>query len=227
MQQASRTGIIFLVYSKSPVSLLFNYSNSVLVLSDEGSVVFEGLWEFPWFPVGSVQDAKRELYDAYFHAQPNYNAIDCIYHFVPIFLWIHLSWPSETNSWFNQSIPHSSHHPRTTSELLWFSTRTIRNQLMQPAPPPPTMSPGSPPIERNPYTKRIAEIRETVTKAKRIQGVAGRLNKCMTRNSMVLIHCLIALFLSLLLGGMFYQLPCYRAGIERRENLFHIIVSIQ
>ena len=61
------------------------------------------------------------------------------------------------------------------------------------------MSSSHPP-SRNPYTVRISEIRETVTKEKRIQNVASRLQRCMTRTSMCAMHCLVALLLSLLLG---------------------------
>ena len=80
------------------------------------------------------------------------------------------------------------------------------------------------PRNLNPYIKRITEIRETVTKNERIRGVSTRLRKCLTRNSLCLIHCLLALFLSVVLGSLFYQLPHTRDGIEKRENLFHIIV---
>lgn len=79
-------------------------------------------------------------------------------------------------------------------------------------------------LGRNPYIKRITEIRETVTKAERVRGVSKRIHKCMTRDSLCLIHCLLALFLSILLGSLFYQLPHTRDGIEKRENLFHILV---
>lgn len=72
---------------------------------------------------------------------------------------------------------------------------------------------------------RISEIRETVTKEKRIQNVATRLQRCMTRTSICAIHCLVAFLLSLLLGVLYYHMPVIRAGVEKRENLFHIIVG--
>ena len=88
------------------------------------------------------------------------------------------------------------------------------------------MSSSHPP-SRNPYTVRISEIRETVTKEKRIQNVASRLQRCMTRTSMCAMHCLVALLLSLLLGVLYYNIPAIRAGIEKRENLFHILVRLR
>lgn len=43
LQEMSRTGILFLVYSKIPASFLCTYSSSILVLSDEGESLFYGL----------------------------------------------------------------------------------------------------------------------------------------------------------------------------------------
>lgn len=92
---------------------------------------------------------------------------------------------------------------------------------------PSSNTSSSHPPSRNPYTVRISEIRETVTKEKRIQNVASRLQRCMTRTSMCAMHCLVALLLSLLLGVLYYNIPAIRAGIEKRENLFHILVRLR
>ena len=77
LQEMSRTGILFLVYSKIPASFLCTYSSSILVLSDEG----ESLFSFS-FTVGKIDEAKKALYDPYFKAQEDFNTIDCIYHSV-------------------------------------------------------------------------------------------------------------------------------------------------
>ena len=42
LQEMSKTGILFLVYSSIPISLLCHYSNQLIVLSDGGSVLFSG-----------------------------------------------------------------------------------------------------------------------------------------------------------------------------------------
>lgn len=42
LQEMSKTGILFLVYSSIPISLLCHYSNQLIVLSDEGSVLYYG-----------------------------------------------------------------------------------------------------------------------------------------------------------------------------------------
>ena len=104
--------------------------------------------------------------------------------------------------------------------LIIIRSKSIRDQLSIKDQNPDSFSSS----DRNPYIKRITEIRETVTKTERIRGVSARLHKCMTRNSLCWIHCLLALFLSVILGFLFYQLPHTRDGIEKRENLFHIIV---
>ena len=53
MKQVCRTGILFLVYGKSPNATIFNYTDSVLVLSDIGSVLYSG----------TIHEAKQVLYD--------------------------------------------------------------------------------------------------------------------------------------------------------------------
>ena len=72
MKQVSRTGILFLVYAKSPNATIFNYTDSVLVLGDTGSVMYSG----------TINEGKRILYDAYYEPQSNYNSMDCLYHMV-------------------------------------------------------------------------------------------------------------------------------------------------
>ena len=82
LQEMSRTGILFLVYSAIPTSFLCMFSNSILVLSDEGESLFYGMpSRFPSLR-GKVDDAKQALYDPYFKAQQEFNTIDCIYHSV-------------------------------------------------------------------------------------------------------------------------------------------------
>ena len=101
----------------------------------------------------------------------------------------------------------------------------MQRQLDASPPPPPTASPGCPPPAPNPYIQRILDIRETVTLNKRIPFVATRLRKCMTRTGLCQWHCILGLVLGVVLGLLFYQLPETRAGIEKRENLFHVIVQ--
>ena len=108
--------------------------------------------------------------------------------------------------------------------FLTYSSITIRRQLDAPPPPPPTSSPGCPPPAPNPYVQRILDIRETVTLNKRIPNVAKRLRKCMTRTGFCQWHCILGLLIGVFLGILFYQLPQTRAGIEKRENLFRVIV---
>ena len=72
MKQVCRTGILFLVYGKSPNATIFNYTDSVLVLSDIGSVLYSG----------TIHEAKQVLYDKNYDPQPNYNSMDCLYHIV-------------------------------------------------------------------------------------------------------------------------------------------------
>lgn len=80
--------------------------------------------------------------------------------------------------------------------------------------------------EKNPYLFRINEIRDTVTKGKRLPFVAYRLRKCLTRNTYCQWHMAISVLLAILLGILFYKLPSTRIGIEKRENLFRILVSL-
>lgn len=82
MQQVSRTGILFLVYSKSPNATIFNFTDSILVLGDTGAVIYNGFLSFDNSLLGSIAEAKRTLYDPYFDPQPNYNSMDCLYHLV-------------------------------------------------------------------------------------------------------------------------------------------------
>ena len=42
MRDMSKRGILFLVYSHTPTPILFNYTESVLVLSNKGRVLFNG-----------------------------------------------------------------------------------------------------------------------------------------------------------------------------------------
>ena len=117
------------------------------------------------------------------------------------------------------SLPLSFYIPFLTCRSI-----TIRRQLEAPPPPPPTSSPGCPPPAANPYVQRILDIRETVTLNKRIPNVAKRLRKCMTRTGFCQWHCILGLLIGVFLGILFYQLPQTRAGIEKRENLFRVVV---
>ncbi|KAK8801627.1 hypothetical protein WA588_005913, partial [Blastocystis sp. NMH] len=202
MQQASRTGILFLVYSKSPTSILYDYSDSMLVLSDSGVVLY----------YGSISTSRSVLFDPYFDPQPNYNSMDRVYHLLTYgdtFLLHQL-----------QSTFLSSDTAQSILQALPLS------QVEETSNDPSSNMSSSHPPSRNPYTVRISEIRETVTKEKRIQNVASRLQRCMTRTSMCAMHCLVALLLSLLLGVLYYNIPAIRAGIEKRENLFHILCTL-
>lgn len=80
--------------------------------------------------------------------------------------------------------------------------------------------------KENPFIYRITEIQDTVTKGKRVPFVANRLRKCFTRGGYCQWHCVMGVILAILLGTLFYDLPSTRAGIEKRENLFRIIVLI-
>lgn len=84
MQQASRTGILFLVYSKSPTSILYDYSDSMLVLSDSGVVLYYGGSASSLSSPGSISTSRSVLFDPYFDPQPNYNSMDRVYHLVGI-----------------------------------------------------------------------------------------------------------------------------------------------
>lgn len=88
--------------------------------------------------------------------------------------------------------------------------------------PPPSDSSS----DQNPYIFRINEIRDTVTKGERVPFLAYRLRKCFTRSTYCQWHCSMAVLLAVLLGLLFHDLPSTRAGIEKRENLFRIIVLV-
>lgn len=83
-----------------------------------------------------------------------------------------------------------------------------------------------PSLTKSPYIQRINQIRDSVTKEQRIPFVSKRLRKCFTRTTLCQWHCIIAFILAIVLGLMFYDLPSTRSGIEKRENLFHIIVFL-
>lgn len=217
MQTVSRTGVCFLVYSTSPVSLICSFSDTVLVLGPRGSVLY----------YGDLAEAKRTLFDPYYREEPHYNALDCLYHVV-------------RNEAFRPKLAvewRYVHHPLPqrrfplllhvgVSSGVSSSVQSLLYALDHPA-PPPTSSPGLPPVQLNPFTKRITEIRETVTKVKRVPFVASRLKKSITRKRIALWHSCFAIFVGLLLGLMFNNLPQNRLGIEKRENLFHIIVALR
>lgn len=84
MQQASRTGILFLVYSKVPTSILYDYSDSMLVLSDSGAVLYYGGSVSSPSSPGSISTSRAVLFDPYFDPQPNYNSMDRVYHLVTL-----------------------------------------------------------------------------------------------------------------------------------------------
>lgn len=107
--------------------------------------------------------------------------------------------------------------------LFIHSSRVLYNAASQPPPPEVTSSTGTTP-EQNPYIFRINEIRDTVTKGERVPFLAYRLRKCFTRSTYCQWHCGMAVVLAILLGLLFHDLPITRAGIEKRENLFRIIV---
>ena len=81
-----------------------------------------------------------------------------------------------------------------------------------------------PSLTKSPYIQRINKIRDSVTKEQRIPFVSNRLQKCFTRTKLYQWHCIIAFILAIILGLMFYDLPTSRSGIEKRENLFRVIV---
>ena len=79
--------------------------------------------------------------------------------------------------------------------------------------------------ESNPFTKRITEIRETVTKSRRVGCTAARLKRCVTRSGLYRTHCVLGAVLGVVIGLVFFDLPTTRKGIEKRESLFRIVVS--
>lgn len=79
--------------------------------------------------------------------------------------------------------------------------------------------------QSNPFTKRITEIRETVTKSHRVGCTAARLKRCVTRNGLYRTHCVLGAVLGVVIGLIFFDLPTTRKGIEKRESLFRIVVS--
>ena len=94
------------------------------------------------------------------------------------------------------------------------------------SPQSPGFSPGHAPAASNPFTKRLNEIRETVTKNHRVKYTAVRLRNCMRRNGLLRLHCVLGVVLGLVLGLLYYGLPMSREGIEKRESLFRIIVGV-
>ena len=76
----------------------------------------------------------------------------------------------------------------------------------------------------NSYLYRMSEIRDTVTKVKRVPFVSSRLRKCFTRSGFCQWHCFASIFFASILCIIFNDLPPNRMGIEKRENLFRVIV---
>ena len=72
IKTVARTGVLFLVYSNTPISVLCNYLDSVLVLGDMGAVLY----------YGDLVEGKQVLFDPYYQEQPHYNALDCLFHTV-------------------------------------------------------------------------------------------------------------------------------------------------
>ena len=72
LKTVARTGVLFLVYSKTPISILCNYLDSVLVLGDRGAVLY----------YGDLVEGKKVLFDPYYREEPHYNALDCLFHTV-------------------------------------------------------------------------------------------------------------------------------------------------
>ena len=44
MKDASRTGLLFLVYTATPSSIISTYSDQILILGNKGSVLFCGIF---------------------------------------------------------------------------------------------------------------------------------------------------------------------------------------
>lgn len=103
------------------------------------------------------------------------------------------------------------------------STQRLLHSLKLPT--SPTMSPGRAPQEPNPFTKRITEIRDTVTKSRRVRCTAARLKHCITRSGLCRTHCVLGAVLGVVIGLVYYGLPTTRSGIEKRESLFRIVVG--